>query len=129
MRAFALFLTLAAVALLSIALLAYPAWLLLHPHFDFPFHRIGERVGMLTLILGFVLLARWADLWGRGSLGYAIDRRHFWRELLTGLMWGVGTMLLVVGIMAALGLLSWRGDPMDGAHVTKIVLNRLLSGL
>jgi hypothetical protein len=24
------------------------------PHFDFPFHRIGARIGMLALLLGFV---------------------------------------------------------------------------
>ena len=54
MRALSWFLGLMAVALAAIAAFSWPAWLLLHPHFDFPFHRIGERVGMLALLLGFV---------------------------------------------------------------------------
>ena len=45
MRALAWFLGLFAAALVAIALFTYPAWLLLHPYFDFPFHRIGERIG------------------------------------------------------------------------------------
>ncbi len=130
MRAFALFMTLITMALLSIAALAYPAWLLLHPHFDFPFHRIGERVGLITLIIGFVALARWANLWDTKSLGYGTSPRRFWQELLMGLALGVATMALIVGVMAALGLLGWRPGPeLDAFHVGKIVANRLLSGL
>src|SRR6185312_8816001 len=108
MRAFAVFLGLFAVAFGVVALFAYPAWLLLHPHFDFPFHRIGERIGMLGLLVGFVLLARRLGLADKVSLGYGAPRRAFIRELATGLALGVATMLAVVGIMAALGLLEWR---------------------
>ena len=45
MRAFAWFLLLIAFSLGCMAVFSYPAWLLLHPHFDFPFPRIGERIG------------------------------------------------------------------------------------
>ena len=55
MRAFAWFLGLFLVAFAVVAVFAYPAWLLLHPHFDFPFHRIGERIGMIGLLIGFLV--------------------------------------------------------------------------
>src|ERR1700751_2919992 len=81
MRAFAWFLSLMALALAAIAVFSYPAWLLLHPYFDFPFHRIGERIGMLALGVGFVLVARHLGLADRASLGYGAPRGVFLREL------------------------------------------------
>src|ERR1700724_2004878 len=72
MRAFASFLGLFLVAFVVVALFTYPAWLLLHPHFDFPFHRIGERIGMLALLLGFVAVARRLKLAHRARLGYGV---------------------------------------------------------
>ena len=129
MRAFAWFLLLFAAALAAIALGSYPAWLLLHPHFDFPFHRIGERVGMLALLLGFVALARHLGLGDRASLGYGLPRRTFVREMTLALALGVLTMLAVVGIMAALGVLQWRADaPSSAAALAKLVVTRALSG-
>ena len=129
MRAFAWFLGLMVVALAAVALLAYPAWTLLHPHFDFPFHRIGERVGMLALLLGFLALARHLGLADRASLGYGEPRRTFVREMSLALALGVATMLAVVGLMAALGLLAWRADaPAGAAAVTKLIVTRALSG-
>jgi hypothetical protein len=107
MRAFAWFLGLIAAALAAIAVFAYPAWLALHPHFNFPFHRIGERVGMLALLAGFLAVARHLKLADRASLGYALPRRLFVRELLLGLALGALTMLALVGLMSALGLLDW----------------------
>src|SRR5215469_15015139 len=88
MRAFALFLGLILIALVSIGVLTYPAWLLLHPHFDFPFHRIGERIAMLVGLVGFLVLAPRMRLGDRTSLGYGIPRQRFVRELLIGLAIG-----------------------------------------
>ena len=130
MRAFLYFLGLFAVAFAVVAVLAYPGWLLLHPHFDFPFHRIGERIGMLALLVGLVLLSRRMGLADRASLGYGAPRREFVRELLIALAVGVATMLAIVGIMAVLGLLEWRPDAkLDAASLVKLVLARLASGL
>jgi hypothetical protein len=70
MRAFALFFALMIAALAAIAVFSYPVWVLLHPHFNFPFHRMGERIGMLALAIGFVLVARRAKLSDKRSLGY-----------------------------------------------------------
>ncbi len=130
MRAFLYFLGLFVIAFGFVALFAYPAWLLLHPHFDFPFHRIGERIGMVGLLAGFVLVARRLGLADRVSLGYGAPRREFLRELLLGLALGVATMLAVVGIMVALGLLDWRPDArLAVGALAKLVLARLASGL
>ena len=126
MRAFAWFLGLFLVAFAVVAVLAYPAWLLLHPHFDFPFHRIGERVGMLGLLVGFLLVARRLGLADRASLGYGAPRREFLREWGVGLVLGVVTMLGVIGLMAALGLLEWRAD---AKFTVKVVASGLSSAV
>ena len=130
MRAFAWFLLLIAVSLGAMAALTYPAWLLLHPHFDFPFHRIGERIGMLAFLVGFLLVAGRLRLADRTSLGYAAPRRIFRRELLVGLALGVVTMAGVAASMAALGLLDFRKAAGYGAGaLTALVAKRLASGL
>src|SRR5215467_15361126 len=127
MRALAWFLGLMAAALAAVALLAWPAWMLLHPHFDFPFHRIAERLGMLVLLLGFVGLARHLRLADRASLGYGVPRRIFIREMGIALGLGVTSMLAVVGIMAALGLLEWRAESHHAA-LAKLIASSALSG-
>ena len=130
MRTFAWFLLMMALALAAIAAFSYPVWVLLHPHFSFPFHRMGERIGMLALLVGFVLLARRLGLADRASLGYGLPRRAFLREMALGLALGVLTMLAVVGAMSALGLLDWsRAAAYTAAALAKLVVARLLSGL
>jgi membrane protease YdiL (CAAX protease family) len=130
MRAFAWFLGLFLLGLASIAAFTYPVWLLLHPHFEFPFHRIGERVGMLALAGGFLVTARRLRLNDRASLGYGIPRRRFLREVSIGLALGAATMAAVVAIMTALGLLDWTAAAgLTAGALTKLVLMRLISGL
>ncbi|HLY52246.1 MAG TPA: CPBP family glutamic-type intramembrane protease [Steroidobacteraceae bacterium] len=130
MRAFAWFLLLFAAAFAVVAVAAYPAWLLLHPHFDFPFHRIAERIGMASLALGFLLLARRLKLADRASLGYGLRRALFVREMLIGLALGVATMLAVVALMSALGLLEWSGAAgIGGGALAQLIVARLVSGL
>lgn len=130
MRAFAIFLLLFAAAIAAVALLTWPAWLLLHPHFDFPFHRIGERLGMLALLAGFMLVARRLGLADRVSLGFGLPRPLFVRELLVGLALGVVTMLGIVAAMSALGLLDWsQATRMGAGALAQLVLARLVSAL
>jgi hypothetical protein len=130
MRAFAWFLGLILLGLAALAMFAYPAWLLLHPHFDFPFHRIGERIGMLVLLAGFLASARHLRLNDRVSLGYGCPRRAFLREMSIGFTLGVLSMLAVVGIMSALGLLEWRPEArFTAAALLGLALMRLLSAL
>jgi membrane protease YdiL (CAAX protease family) len=129
MRSFAWFLGLMALALAAIAVFAYPAWTLLHPFFDFPFHRVGERIGMLALLAGFLLVARRLRLADRASLGYGLPRRAFLRETSLGLALGVASMLAVVGLMTALGLLDWRpAAGLTGMDLLRLVALRAGSG-
>ena len=130
MRAFAWFLLLIGLSLAAMAALTYPAWLLLHPHFDFPFHRIGERIGMLAFLLGFWLIAGRLRLADRASLGFAAPGGIFLRELSVGLALGVITMAAVAASMAALGLLDFRRAAGYGAGaLAALVAKRLASGL
>jgi membrane protease YdiL (CAAX protease family) len=130
MRAFAWFLGLSVAALLAIAVFAYPAWALLHPHFNFPFHRVGERIGMLALLIGFLALARHLGVADRRSLGYGLARRAFLREMSLAVALGVASMLAVVGLMSVLGLLEWRaGARFTGAALPGLIALRALSGL
>ncbi len=130
MRAFTLFFGLMLAALASIAVFTYPAWLLLHSHFDFPFHRIGHRIGMLALAIGFVLVARRAGLWDKQSLGYGLRRPLFFREMLIGLGLGIVTMLAIVGIMSALGLLDWsEAATITPGKLASVIVARFFSGI
>jgi hypothetical protein len=130
MRTFFWFLGLLAAAFAAMALCAYPAWLLLHPYFDFPFHRIASRVGMLALLIGFVSVARRLGLADRVSLGYGIARRVFLREFLLALALGVGLMLTVVAVMLGMGLRTWQpGLDLHAPLLTLLALKTLSSAL
>ena len=130
MRTFACFLGLILLGLASIAAFTYPAWLLLHPHFEFPFHRIGERIGMLALAVGFLLMARRLGLSDRRSLGYGLPRPQFLRELSIGLCLGALSMAAVVAVMTVLGLLDWtQAAAVTAGALAKLTGLRLVSGL
>ena len=105
-RALACFLGLFLAGFGAMAAFAYPAWAWLHPHFGFPFHRVGERIGMLALALGLGLAARPLGLTNRASFGFGIPRRRFLAQMSIALVLGVVSMVLVVGLMTALGLLD-----------------------
>jgi hypothetical protein len=130
MRAFMWFLGLVALGLTAIALLTYPAWLLLHPHFDFPFHRIGERIGMLALLGGFLAVAPRLQLADRASLGFGLARRAFLAELGLAALIGTVSMLGVVAMMSALGLLDWSAlRSLSAGALAKLIVLRALSAL
>jgi hypothetical protein len=69
LRAFAWFIAMFVIGFAAIAALSYPAWLLLHPYFSFPFHRVGERIGMIALLAAFLVLAPRLKVRDRASLG------------------------------------------------------------
>jgi membrane protease YdiL (CAAX protease family) len=130
MRVFTAFLGLFVLGFAAIAVFTYPAWVLLHPHFDFPFHRIGERIGMLALLLGLVITARRLKLNDRASLGFGLARPAFLREMTLGLALGALSMAAVVGVMGLLGLIAWSTTaPLAVAGLAKLLALRLLSGL
>jgi membrane protease YdiL (CAAX protease family) len=115
--------------LAALAALTYPLGAALHPHFGFPFHRVSDRIGMVALAVGFVLVARRLKLADRASLGYGAPRRVFLRELGLGFVLGAPMMALVVAAMAALGLRHWKpGMTIDAATLFAIARVGLARG-
>jgi len=124
------FLGLILLALAVMAALTYPVWQLLQPQFGFPFHRIADRLGMITLGVGFLLVARRLRLADRNSLGFGLPPRQFLRE--AGIAFGVGVLLMsfIVAIMLALQLRLLRpGVVLSAASFAKLAAQGLLRGV
>ncbi len=112
------------------ALLSYPAWLLLTPQFDFAFHRVATRIGMLILLIGFILVARRMQLADRVSLGYGLPLRQFLGSAGGNLLLGVATMLPAAGLMVMLNLRLQRPDVTpDFATLAHIARQGLITGI
>jgi membrane protease YdiL (CAAX protease family) len=130
MRAFAWFMAMFLVGFAVMAATTYPAWLLLHPHVDWPFHRIGGRIGQLVLLVCLVLLARHLRVADRASWGYGVPRRDFLRELVKALALGIATMLPIILVMALLGLRVWKeGVTPDAALLAKLTVRGFATGM
>jgi uncharacterized protein len=131
MRSFAIFLGLIALGFAGIALLGYPAWLLVAPLLDNPkFSRIASRVGMLILLVGFVLVARRLRVADRASLGYDLPAPRFVAEVARGVLLGALLMLPILATMVALDMRELRdGVAPDLAGWAGIVATGLATGL
>ena len=106
MRSFALFLALFVAGFAAMALLAWPLYDALTPTFDIKFHRVANRLGMLALLIGFILMARRLGVADRASLGWSLARPQFLREAGLGLLLGVATMLPIGLAMFAFDYVS-----------------------
>ena len=129
MRAFAIFIGLIALGLAGIAVLGYPAWLVISPWLDNPkFHRISSRVGMGLLVLGFIFVARRLKIADRQSLGFGLPWDKFVAEVSKGVLFGALLMMPAVLTMIAFDLLQVAKKPPHGgwAHV---IVGGLLTGL
>ncbi|HTW37273.1 MAG TPA: CPBP family intramembrane glutamic endopeptidase [Steroidobacteraceae bacterium] len=115
MRTLAWFIGLILIALGAMAAFTYPVWLALHARFGFPFHRIADRIGLVAVVIGFVVVARRLALADRASLGYGAPRAVFLREVAIGFAIGAPMMGLVVAVMVALGLREWKSGVALGA--------------
>ena len=129
MRSFAIFLGLILLGLAGMAFLAYPAWLLLSPHFDLKFHRVASRIGMLLLMAGFILVARRLKVADRQSMGYGAPWRIFMAQLGQAIVLGTVTMLPALATMVLFDLRQRVGDPLDAIHWIRLGLGGLVTGL
>jgi membrane protease YdiL (CAAX protease family) len=130
MRAFLIFFGLILGALVVGAVVAYPAWLLLHPHFDFAFHRIASRVGELVLLVGFLMIARRLGVSDRTSLGYGLRRPAFLHEMGKAILLGAVLMLPIIIFMVLLGLRQWpQGVVPSAAQFGSLIVHGLMTGL
>jgi membrane protease YdiL (CAAX protease family) len=130
MRSFAWFLGLILLALAVMAGLTYPVWQLLHPLFGYPFHRVADRLGMVTLAVGFFLVARRLGLADRQSLGYGLAPRQFLREAAIAFGIGVGLMAIIIAVMVALHLRLLRpGVALNAAAIARLAGQGLARGI
>jgi membrane protease YdiL (CAAX protease family) len=104
MRALSYFAGLFAAALGLVAVATWPAWMLVNHFAHVPFHRVGNRIAMLGLGVGLLVVARRLAVNNRAAMGYGVRRGVFVAELLRGLALGVLFMLPLAGLMVALGL-------------------------
>jgi membrane protease YdiL (CAAX protease family) len=104
MRALSYFAGLVVAALGLVAIATEPAWLLVNHFAHVPFHRVGNRIAMLGLAIGLLVVARRLAVNNRAAMGYGVRRGVFLAELLRGLALGVLFMLPLAGLMVALGL-------------------------
>jgi membrane protease YdiL (CAAX protease family) len=131
MRSFAIFVGLIAFGLLGIAVLAYPAWELSQAlGLDFKFHRVASRIAMLTLLVGFVVVARRLAVADKASLGFGVPRPEFLRAMGGGLLLGAVTMLPVLATMVLLDMRELKPEfaPTAG-HWAKLAVTGLVTGL
>ncbi len=131
MRSFAIFLALIALGFAGIALLGYPAWLLVAPLLDNPkFSRVASRVGMLILLVGFVFVARRLKVADRRSLGFDLPAGTFAREVAIAFLLGALLMLLPVGTMLLTGMRELEpGVALGTPDLLKLVFVGMASGL
>jgi membrane protease YdiL (CAAX protease family) len=130
MRSFAIFLGLIALGFAGIALLGYPAWLLVSPLLDNPkFSRVASRVGMLILLVGFVLVARRLRVADRASLGYALPAPRFLAEVARATLVGAALMLPILATMVLLDMRVLKVHAPDVAGWIGIVAAGLATGL
>lgn len=130
MRAFAIFMGLIALGLAGIAILGYPAWLLVSPLLDNPkFHRIASRIGMLLLVVGFIFVARWLKVGDRRSLGYSLPWPKFIVEVSKALLLGAILMMPALITMIAFDMRQLVGQPLDIEHWLRLIVGGIVTGL
>lgn len=130
MRTFAWFIGLIVIALGAMAAFTYPAWAWLYPYFGFPFHRVSDRIGMVALAVGFLVIARRLHLADRASLGYGAPRKRFLKDLVIGFLIGAPMMGLVVAVMVVLHLREWKsGITLDAGTLLSLARIGLQRGL
>lgn len=130
MRIFLAFIALFIAGFAVMAVLAWPIYDTLTPAFDVKFHRVANRVGMLALLIGFLLLAKRLGVADRQSLGYGLPRAPFWRTAGAGLLLGVVSLLPVAAVIWLLELRELKpGLAIDGALLLEVAFSGLLSGI
>jgi membrane protease YdiL (CAAX protease family) len=130
MRSFLWFLGLFVVGFAVMAVLAWPLYEALTPSFDLKFHRVANRLGMLVLLIGFILIAKRMGLADRQSLGYGLPRQRFLAQALWGFVAGVCSLLPVVALMGVLELRELRSDlSLNALLLLELALSGLLSGI
>ena len=91
MRAFLWFFGLILVALLTGAVIAFPAYQLAATFSHFAFHRVAGRIAMLILALELVWLCRHLNIRTRSDFGFGLPRPQFIQQVLVWLAIGIAS--------------------------------------
>lgn len=133
MRAFLVFLLLFAFAAVVSGLLTYPTWSVLHSFWDVPIHRVMERIGMAALAIATVVFLRQQRLANKATLGYALPRAQFVRQIIWGYAAGILLMLPLVAALFGFQIRTLaaqivaNGSP--SFFISKLVAQGLLTGI
>jgi len=129
MRAFAWFVGAIAFALLGASLLAWPAYLVIHPHVPaWWFDKIATRLFDVLVLIALIYVARRLRATKARDWGYQGPAGAWLRDFGAGLAAGVVTMLPVALSMLAIGLRVPNAD-LSLALARHVLLAALGSGL
>lgn len=131
MRAFLVLVFLMGVCFAAGAILAYPAYVLVHPlNESWPFHRVAARLAMLLLLIGLILVLRRLRVTNRADWGFGLPPAKFMRTLLFGLLLGLISLLPVAAILFGLNLRAPKpGVTFDLQLIALTTGSALLSGI
>ena len=127
MRAFVLILAVLGGALVAAAVLTYPAWWLIGLLAEQPVHRVMHRIAMLIALLGLIYVWRRYGLADKPSLGYALPRKAFFRQMLIGLALGTAIIAPLMVMLFVLDVRVLRAP--EEFSVLKLFSAGLASGL
>ena len=129
MRSFLWFVSVIVVTVLVAAVLAYPLYLALHPHFpQWRFDKIATRLWQLLMPIALVLVVRRLRLRTARDYGYGAPRPRWLRQFGIGLLAGLATMVPVTISMLALGVRVVSPD-LNSHELLAALGAGLLSGL
>ncbi len=129
MRAFLWFLAIIVVTVLAAAVLAYPLYSALHPHFpEWWFDKIGTRLWQFLMLIAIIFVVRRLRLRSKRDFGYGAPRPRWLRQFGVGILAGILSMLPVTVSMLALGVRIARPD-LDGHLLIGALIAGALSGL
>jgi uncharacterized protein len=129
MRAFLILILLMGLCFAAGALLAYPAYLLVHPlNETWPFHRVAARLAMLLLLIALLVVLRRLQVRTRADWGFGLPRARFLRTLFVALLLGIVSMLPIAFLLLGLDVRELKASP-DIAGLVIYVGRALLAGL
>jgi uncharacterized protein len=124
------FAALSVMALVLAAVLSPWVFFAIHPHFDYPLHRVYNRTAILLLLaFTYFMLSRWR-LRDRVSLGYGLPWKPLFTRIGVGFVVGALLLLPVLIWLIAAGIRVWKPEAAtDGAVWIDWVLDALVTGL
>jgi len=132
MRTFLTFLLLVAVAALISAAITYPVWAGLQTFTDARLHRVMNRVGMIVLAALTIIWLRRRGLADKQTMGYAMPRPQFVRQMFLGFAAGVLLMMPLAFALFGLEVRVWSerlaASDAPALLIATLVLRGLLTG-